>query len=373
MKNLIPDKLTANSNNTISKQPHQRPLLSVITPAYNEAAILEKNLERLCQYMAGLESDYRWELIIVNDGSKDETGPLADKFAASRSNVTAHHHIVNRNLGGALQTGFSLAKGDYIIVMDIDLTYSEQHIGQMMEKIQETDADIVIASPYMQGGKNTAVPTHRLVLSKVVNRIMRTMASTHIHTFTSMVRVYKASFLKKLNLKSITYTINPEIIYKSIIMRGRIAEIPAHLDWSGQKNTGRVSGIRILSGIMAGLMSGFIFRPYGYFFAIGGSMFLISLYIIVWIFVKTFAILPQIAEEVGNIEDRFGLAVGEVFSSSPYSFLIGGICLIISFQFLGTGFLSLQSKRYFEELFHLNTNRTSSSPYEDNQHSIAEN
>lgn len=335
----------------------RRPLVSVITPAYNEGAIIEENLERLCRYMAGLEDFYRWELIVVNDGSRDNTGELADAFAHSHPYVKVHHHRVNRNLGGALQTGFNIAKGDYVVVMDIDLTYSEDHIGRMLAKMQETDADVVIASPYMEGGQNTAVPRLRLLLSRGANRIMRMMSPTPVHTFTGMVRAYKGSFLKKLNLKSVTYSINPEIIHKAQILRAKIVEIPGHLDWSGQKQLGesRVSSIRIGNGIIAGLMSGFIFRPHMFFLSIGISLFLVALYIIAWIFIHTFNVLPEIAMEAGNMEDRFGMAVGVVFHERPYSFMVGGISLIVALQFLSIGFLSLQSKRYFDELFHIST------------------
>ena len=56
-----------------------------------------------------------------------------------------------------------------------------------------------------------------------------------------------------------------------------------------------------------------------------------------------------------GFEDRFSLAVSEVFRQRPYSFVVGGTTLIISIQLMGLGFISLQKKRYFDELFHLNS------------------
>lgn len=358
METSIKERLRSHQYNEVNRmeeKPGNTPFVSIITPAYNESSIIEENLQKICTYMKGLEERYCWELIVVNDGSKDDTGELADKFAGEHEQVRVVHHRVNRNLGGALQTGFEAAAGDYVIVLDIDLTYSEDHIEKLLSKIIETDADMVLASPYMKGGKNTAVPYFRLVLSKVVNWMMRIMSPTDIHTFTGMVRIYKKSFLRKLNLKSFTYSINPEIVFKALILRARIEEIPAHLDWSNQKNVGRSSSIKIFNGILAGMMSGFIFRPYMFFMGIGLVLFLISFYIILWIFIHTFSILPEISMAAGNFEDRFGLAVAQVFNERPYSFMVGGISLIISFQFLGIGFLSLQNKRYFDELFHINT------------------
>ena len=122
----------------------------------------------------------------------------------------------------------------------------------------------------MKGGKSTKVPKTRLLLSRVVNKLMSWSApNTDIRTFTGMVRAYTRSFLRQLNLKSNTYSINPEIILKSLILRGRIREIPAHLDWSFQEEAvGRVSGIKIFKGIAAGGMASFIFRPFSFFMGI---------------------------------------------------------------------------------------------------------
>lgn len=61
------------------------------------------------------------------------------------------------------------------------------------------------------------------------------------------------------------------------------------------------------------------------------------------------------AELAQGFENRFSLAVSEVYRQRPYSFVVGGVSLIVSIQIMGMGFLSLQKKRYFDELFHLNT------------------
>ena len=85
--------------------------------------------------MNTIKEKYDWEIIIVNDGSKDSTGKLADDFAASHDNIHVYHHKINQNLGSALKTGFDQCKGDYIVTLDLDLSYSPDHIERLLNAI----------------------------------------------------------------------------------------------------------------------------------------------------------------------------------------------------------------------------------------------
>ncbi|HET7116379.1 MAG TPA: glycosyltransferase family 2 protein, partial [Hanamia sp.] len=140
-----------------------KPFISIIAPCYNEEAILELNINTVIKYMQGKEHKYLWEILIINDGSKDSTGKIADELATRNNNVRVIHHPTNLNLGNALQTGFRNSKGEIIVVLDIDLSYSVDYIEQMTDKLIETNADIVMASAYMKGGKVTAVPFMRSI------------------------------------------------------------------------------------------------------------------------------------------------------------------------------------------------------------------
>src|SRR5690606_9925917 len=126
--------------------PQDEMLISIVLPCYNEEVILEKNLNIVIEYLHNLK--YRSEIIIINDGSKDDTGKIADEFERKHDSLRVIHHPTNLNLGNALKTGFKNSKGHIIVVLDIDLSYSVDHIGKMVEKLIETNSDIVIASPY---------------------------------------------------------------------------------------------------------------------------------------------------------------------------------------------------------------------------------
>ncbi len=111
----------------------EKKFVSILIPAHNEEAILNKNLSIIYEYMNTLTDKYEWEIIIVNDGSKDNTGKLADEFSVTHENIHVYHHKVNQNLGSALQTGFDKCNGDYIVTLDLDLSYSPDHIEQTFE------------------------------------------------------------------------------------------------------------------------------------------------------------------------------------------------------------------------------------------------
>ncbi len=330
-----------------------RPFLTIVLPCYNEEVILQANTLVIIDYLKNKNLKYRWEIIIVDDGSKDRTGIIADDFEKQYDNVRVIHHPTNLNLGNALKTGFRNAKGDIIVVMDIDLSYSIDHIEKMVDKLVETSSDIVMASPYMPGGKVTDVPFTRIIMSRWVNRFMRIAAQDKYYTYTGMVRAYRKDFINTVNLKTKDYEINPEILYKAMILRARIIEIPAHLNWTEQnKYKGkRVSSIRMLRGFFSGIMSSFIFRPYIFFLAIGAFLMLLSMYELVWLLGDT---LSHLSQQI-KIERSFSASLALQFRKNPQSFIVGGITFIAAIQFLSLGFLSLQSKRYFEELFHLGT------------------
>ncbi|MDH3605860.1 MAG: glycosyltransferase family 2 protein [Acidimicrobiia bacterium] len=330
----------------------QRPLVSVIIPAFNEAAIIAENLGVICDYLETLEDRYRWELIVVNDGSTDETGMLINEFAADRPNVTALHHAINFQLGQALRYAFNNASGDYFVTFDADLSYDPPHIARLVDEMVDSHAKVVIASPYMAGGETTKVPWLRKTMSRWANRILSATAKGKLTTITGMVRAYDAPFLKSLNLKTVDAEINPEIIYKAQILRAHIVEIPAHLDWSFKQTGGkrRKSAVRMSRSVASSTFSAFLFRPFMFFIVPGLIVIVLALYSLGWA-----------AFHVGSAwgdATSFSDAVAVAYADRPHSFIIGGIGLILAFQLLSLGFIAVQNKRYFEELFHLGTSIT---------------
>ncbi len=333
-----------------------KPYITIITPCYNEEAILGANIQTILSYLKSKEEKYKWEVLIVNDGSIDKTGSVAEKIAATENSVRVIHHPHNFNLGNALQTGFKNAEGDIIVVLDIDLSYSVEHIEVLVDTLIQASADIVVASPYIKGGRVTNVPFFRKIMSKWVNMFMRFSAQDKYYTFTCMVRAYRSSFIRTVNLKTKDYEINPEIMYKAMILRARLVEIPAHLDWTEQmKFAGkRVSSIKILRGFFSGLMAAFIFRPYIFYIVLGVILMILS---IIETGRMVIATISNIRECISNhsIACSFKDSFIQQFIDNPFPMIVGTISFLVAIQFISLGFISLQNKRYFEELFHLGT------------------
>ncbi len=334
------------------KSSQERPLVTLILPAFNEAAVLEENVGIIERHLRTLESRYRFEIVIVNDGSRDETGEIGELLAGQYSNLRMLHHPTNFGLGQAFKTGFANSRGDYVVTMDVDLSYGPEHIEAMLEKIIATRAKLVLASPYMEGGRLTNVPAKRKFFSIWGNRFLRMFARGNASTITCMVRAYDGPFIRALALRSLGMDVMPETVYKTMVLRGRIEQVPAHLDWSRQIAAGpqRQSSMRILRHIFSTILSGFLFRPFMFLVLPGLVLLLFSMWVNAWMIVHFFQAF--LGPETADAADRVSAAVSLAYQRYPHTFLVGLLSLMLAVQLVGLGAIALQAKNYFEELFH---------------------
>ncbi len=345
-----------------------RPLVSLVTPAYNEAAILEENLTLLCHHMAQLEKEFRWEVVIINDGSRDDTAQLADAFARRMPQVRVVHHLHNSGLGQALRTGFEHSQGDYIVTLDLDLSYSPEHIETLVRRMQKTGAQVVVASPYMSGGKVSNVPTFRRLLSVWANRFLSLADKGEISTLTGMVRAYDRNFVDSLHPRSMGMDINPEILHKAKLLNERVDEVPAHLHWRTSpaaprsqvkakpvgKPPRRKSSMKILRHTWSIFFYGFLFRPVMFFF-LPSLLFLgLGLYSASWAAIHSWTAYQALISAATPVLDPT-VAVAMAYQQAPHTFIIGGVLLMLGVQLFSLAVLAVQSKYYFEELFYLGT------------------
>jgi glycosyltransferase involved in cell wall biosynthesis len=338
----------------VSAAQDPRPLVTVVIPAYNEALLLMGSLTAIHDYMESLTDRYRYEMLIVDDGSTDETPAIAAAFAASRPHVRLIRHKVNFRLGQALRFAFGESRGDWVVVIDSDLSYSVDHIGRMLETARSEHARVVIASPYMKGGTTTAIPWRREFMSKSVNRLLAATSHYDISTVTGLVRCYDGPFIRSLDLKAMGPEINTEILYKAWVMRARMIEIPAHLDWSGQEERLRTRkfDLRISTTSRLLMMAGFLFRPILFFLIPGFFLALIAAWTLSGVLIM---VVEQFPATTGAWDVRITDAFARAYELRPHSFIVGGFAAVIAVQLITLGVLATQTKRYFEELYHLGT------------------
>jgi len=332
------------------------PTATVIVPVFNEEAHLARNAGRLADYLESIADRFDCEVLFVNDGSSDASEQILEGLVAANSRLRVIHHNRNRGLCEAMKTGFANSRHEYAVTIDSDLSYSPDHIERLLEHIVKTGAEVVLASPYMEGGTSVNVPKDRLRASRWANSFLSKVSPEKLSTFTGMVRAYDVQFLRSLDLKSKGMDVNPEIIYKTILLRGRVEEIPARLDWTelnDLEGAPRRKSFAVPWQTLAILFSGFVFRPFIFFLVPGVAVGIAAVAAAV---LTVMHMVGHAMEMVGgSFQGRLWWAFTGTFEEHSYAYFITALLTVMSIQLLSLGFLSMQSKRYFEEIFHLGT------------------
>lgn len=205
--------------------------MSVVIPAFNEGPEIGHALSRVVAALDTMSPRYDFEIIVVDDGSSDETGETIAAFASSYPALNVCTHAANRGLVEALRTGADAASGEAIVFLDADLSYAPAIVERLVSTLVERDAAMVIASPYMRGGRVGNVPADRLLASRGANWLLARCVGGRIKTFTGMVRAYRASILREILQQKTCGEFNAWLVAELMRRDARIVEIPAALIW----------------------------------------------------------------------------------------------------------------------------------------------
>ncbi len=171
----------------------------IILPAYNEAQNLERLLQRIRQVLDPL--DYSYEVVVVNDGSKDRTEEIARRMSESMP-IQLENHQQNQGLGKTLRTGFLAAlqhadPHDVLVCMDADNTQPPESIPQMVEMIHR-GYDLVVASRFQPGAQVIGVSFFRRMMSVGARYVFSAVHPIRgIRDYTCGFRAYRAEILKR--------------------------------------------------------------------------------------------------------------------------------------------------------------------------------
>ncbi len=202
------------------------PDLSIVVPVFNERENLEPLVDGLKDAMGKWK--YATEVVMVNDGSSDDSWELMQKLAAREGFLRTVRHDRNRGFGAALKTGYGNARGKVIATMDADLTQDPGQIASFMEKIGQ-GADIVVGSRYVQGGEMIDVAAHRRMVSAIGRLVVTVLFRLPIKDVTNGFRAIRKSVVDGLQLKSDSFNILPEMIVKAHRKGCSITEVPMTL------------------------------------------------------------------------------------------------------------------------------------------------
>ncbi len=212
--------------------------ISVVSPFYNESSIIRESVLEMLRQLESLDGE--WELIVVNDGSTDNSAEIVREIAADNKRLRLIEYPFNRGRGYALRTGINSARGDIIVTTEIDLSWGQTIVNELVEAMHKwPDADMVIASPHLHGGSYRNVPLKRVLYSKLGNKVIRACMSNVVTMNTGMTRAYRREVIRSLPLTEEGKEFHLEVILKAKSLGYRIREIPAVLEWKDYKISGQ--------------------------------------------------------------------------------------------------------------------------------------
>jgi len=241
----------------------ERPRFFIVVPVLNEAG----NLPRLSESLSALNREFseRFDLrvILVDDGSTDNTSGLAKQAAAeSGLPLEIQRHEANLGPGKAFQTAFThlssiLKENDLVMTIEGDNTSRLELVRQMFHRLDE-GFDTIFASPYMYGGQIVNTSAFRMFLSAVANLFVKESLGLHgLLTVSSFFRLYKAKTLQRLQqqygpgiVERAGFECMVEMAMKMVFCGISISEVPMVLDTKARVGKSRMKIMRTIRGYL---------------------------------------------------------------------------------------------------------------------------
>jgi dolichol-phosphate mannosyltransferase len=196
----------------------------VVIPTYNE----RDNIESILGRVRAATSEV--EVLVVDDGSPDGTGELADKVAAADHHVHVLHRSGKQGLGAAYLAGFAWAlERDYAVVveMDADGSHQPEQLPRLLEALGR--ADVVLGSRWVPGGRVENWPLHRLMLSRGGNTYTRLALGIPVRDATGGYRAFRRTALEQLDLGDVAsqgYCFQVDLAWRAVRRGLRVVEVP---------------------------------------------------------------------------------------------------------------------------------------------------
>lgn len=308
------------------------PYLSIVIPCFNEAVSIVQTVETVIVYLKNHFSAQGFELILVNDGSKDQTLTILKNLAEQYAQVKIVDLVYNWGRGKAVRSGIQASRGAYVICLDADLSYDVDHIAEIMKCFQtEPRTDVVVVSAYMKGGVVRNVPFHRYFISKVANKILAGVFPGNISTITCVVRGYRGELIRSLPVFENGKELHLEILRKVALINANIVEIPGRLIWKKKNKLvkRRKTNLQFTGSAKNHFFYAFLVKPTRFIETLAALLIGISLVELISLASRFF---HEFESASGEFSFRVWHALAETMAASPHTVVIAAIAIVLSFQ-----------------------------------------
>ena len=193
-----------------------RPDISLFFPVYNDENTVRIVADRAIELLEEVAGNY--EIVIVNDGSPDSSGAIADQLASEKNKITAIHHAHNKGYGAAMKTGIAACKYDIICMIDGDNEYDVFDLKKMLAVSDYYM--LVIAFRYKK-----LYSTKRIFISFVYNSLLRAMFKSPFRDISTGIRLIHRGLIEDIELTSNSPFIGAELTLKSMLRGFPVGEV----------------------------------------------------------------------------------------------------------------------------------------------------
>lgn len=200
--------------------------LSIVIPAYNEAATIHRILNKLKQ--VELVNNIAKEVIIVNDCSTDGTEAAILTYQANNPDLQISYfkHEINQGKGAALHTGITKATGEYLIVQDADLEYDPNEYNDLLKPVISGFADVVYGSRFIGSNPHRILFFWHTIGNKLLTTFSNMCTNLNLTDMETCYKLFKTDIIQNIQLKEKRFGFEPEVTAKiARVPRIRIYEI----------------------------------------------------------------------------------------------------------------------------------------------------
>jgi glycosyltransferase involved in cell wall biosynthesis len=188
------------------------PLLTVVIPAYNESATIDRLLAAVEAVDLGRQGDK--EIVVVDDYSTDGTRARLEAIAAANDRVQVLYHDTNRGKGAALRTGFAQARGRFVVVQDADLEYDPAEYPKLLAPLLAGEADVVFGSRFIDtAGHHQRLSWHRLG-NRWLTKFSNALTKLHLTDMETCFKVFRREVIQAIPLEEDGFGFEPEVTAK---------------------------------------------------------------------------------------------------------------------------------------------------------------